>query len=166
MNITKIMRNKDHRKTLIVLVIVLSLGLFSSVSAYFVDKAAAKNSFTIGYVETKIEEDYTPPKELKPGITFPKKVTVKNTGPNDCYVRMLVTFSNSQMENVCSIDYNKTDWEKNDQDGYWYYKYLLKSGETTNPLFTTVTISSDVDENNLQDFDINVYHESSNTKFN
>ncbi|MGF0052229.1 TasA family protein [Catenibacterium mitsuokai] len=165
MNITKIMRNKDHRKTLIVLVIVLSLGLFSSVSAYFMDKATAKNSFTIGYVETKIEEDYTPPHELKPGITFTKKVTVKNTGSNDCYVRVLVTFSNSNMEHVCSIDYNNTDWKKNDKDGYWYYKKLLKSGETTEPLFKTVTVSPNVDENNLQDFDINVYHESSNTEF-
>lgn len=70
------------------------------------------------------------------------------------------------MENVCSIDYNKTDWRKDEQDGYWYYNSLLKSGETTKPLFTTVTISSDVEEDNLQDFDINVYHESSNTKFN
>lgn len=166
MNITKELQNKNHRKTLIVLFIVLSLGLFSSVSAYFVDKVTAKNSFTIGYVETKIEEDYTPPKELKPGITFPKKVTVKNTGPNDCYVRMLVTFSNSQMENVCSIDYNKTDWKKNDHDGYWYYNSLLKSGETTKPLFEKVTVRSDVNPNDLQDFDINVYHESSNTKFN
>lgn len=166
MNITKKLQNKNHRKTLIVLFIVISLGLFSSVSAYIVDKATKKNSFTIGYVETKIEEDYTPPHKLKPGITFPKKVTVKNTGPNDCYVRMLVTFSNSQMENVCSIDYNKTDWRKDEQDGYWYYNSLLKSGETTKPLFTTVTISSDVEEDNLQDFDTNVYHESSNTKFN
>lgn len=166
MNITKELQNKNHRKTLIVLFIVLSLGLFSSVSAYFVDKATKKNNFTIGYVETKIEEDYTPPQELKPGITFPKKVTVKNTGPNDCYVRVLVTFSNSQMADVCSIDYNKTDWKKDEQDGYWYYNSLLKSGETTKPLFTTVTISSDVEKNNLQDFDINVYHESSNTKFN
>lgn len=166
MNITKELQNKNHRKTLIVLSIVLSLGLISSVSAYFVDKATAKNSFTIGYVETKIEEDYTPPKDLKPDITFPKKVTVKNTGPNDCYVRMLVTFSNSQMGDVCIIDYNETDWEKDERDGYWYYKHLLKSGETTKPLFNTVTIPKGVDEKNLQDFDINVYHESSNTKFN
>ena len=166
MNITKKLQHKNHRKTLIVLFIVLSLGLFSSVSAYFVDKATKKNSFTIGYVETKIEEDYTPPKDLKPGIKFTKKVTVKNTGPNDCYVRMLVTFSNSQMEDACSIDYNNAEWEKNPHDGYWYYKHLLKSGETTEPLFNTVTISSDVNPNDLQDFDINVYHESSNTPFN
>lgn len=166
MNITKELQNKNHRKTLIVLFIVLSVGLFSSISAYFVDKAAKKNSFTIGYVETKIEEDYTPPEDLKPGIKFIKKVAVKNTGPNDCYVRMLVTFSNSQMGDVCSIDYNDADWTKNDKDGYWYYNSLLKSGETTKPLFNTVTIPSDVDANNLQDFDINVYHESSNTEFN
>lgn len=165
MNITKKLQNKNHRKTLIVLFIVLSLGLFSSVSAYFVDKATKKNSFTIGYVETKIEEDYTP-KDLKPGITIPKKVTVKNTGPNDCYVRVLVTFSNSQMEDACSIDYNDKYWTKHNEDGYWYYKHLLKSGETTEPLFKTVTISSDVNANDLQDFDINVYHESSNTPFN
>ena len=70
------------------------------------------------------------------------------------------------MGDVCSIDYNDADWTKNNQDGYWYYNSLLKSGETTKPLFTKVTILPGVDENNLQDFDINVYHESSNTKFN
>lgn len=166
MNITKELQSKNHRKTLIVLVIVLSLGLISSVSAYFVDKATKKNSFTIGYVETKIEEEYVPPKELHPGVSFVKKVTVKNTGPNDCYVRMLVTFSNSHMEKMCSIDYNNDDWEKNPQDGYWYYKNVLKSGETTEPLFNKVTVSNRADDNSLQDFDINVYHESSSTRFN
>lgn len=141
------------------LMICTSLG----VSAYFTANRQANNSFTIGHVTSKIVEDFDPPNELKPGTSFKKQVSVKNIGPNDCYVRVLVTFSDDDIKNLCDIDYNTTDWTYDSRDQYWYYNYILKDGETTKPLFNTVTIKNDADEDKLVDFDINIYHESSST---
>ncbi len=153
-----------HNVILKLAIIVLTVSVISGVSAYLVVNRTADNQMTIGYVKTEIIEDYQPPKELNPGATFIKKVQVKNTGANACYVRVLVTFSTSEMESLCDVDYNTTDWEKK-EDGYWYYQGVLDSGETTNPLFNTVVVKDSAKQNQMQDFDINIYHESSNTPF-
>ena len=153
-------------KKIILIALSLCLLFVGSISAFLVVKNNKTNTITIGAVNSKIVEDFNPPSELKPGISFKKKVAVKNLGPNDCYVRVLVGFSDSEMENLCSVDYNDKDWTYNYDDGYWYYNSSIKKGETTSNLFNKVTISDSCNENDLKNFDITIYHETSNKKFN
>ena len=57
-------------------------------------------------------------------------------------------------------NYNTTDFTYNKNDGYYYYKKVLKKGETTPSLFTTVTISKNIPQDEIRKFDIIVYQES------
>ncbi len=89
-----------------------------------------------------------------------KDVKIRNTGKDDCYVRVLSLFSDSDMEKYCTVNYNTTDFTYNKNDGYYYYKKVLKKGETTPSLFTTVTISKNIPQDEIRKFDIIVYQES------
>lgn len=64
------------------------------------------------------------------------------------------------MEKYCTVNYNSTDFTYNKNDGYYYYKKVLKKGETTPSLFTTVTISKNIPQDEIKKFDIIVYQES------
>lgn len=140
---------------LIVVLSVLSVGAF----AYLMDADSARNQFTIGGNRINIHENFTPPKELRPGVSFSKKVRVDNVGPVDCYVRVFADFTDSDMGQYCDVDWNTTDWVKN-ADGYYYYKHRLVSGDSTTNLFTKVTVRSNTPAAAIKDFDIIVYAES------
>ena len=51
--------------------------------------------------------------------------------------------------------YKRQDWSRRQKDGYYYYHRALAAGETTEPLFTTLSAKKD-----LKDFRIIVYSES------
>ena len=151
---------KLNKKSCILAAVIVGLLCIGGIAAYLTDHATMQNTFTVGYNEVEIVEDFTPPPELKPGVSFQKEVAVSNTGPVDCFVRVLSLFSNSDMEAICDVNYNTTDWVYNETDQYWYYKHSLKAGETTKPLFDTVKIHDDVSEAEIKAFDIIVYTES------
>lgn len=151
---------KVNKKKGIIVAAVLSLLCIGGIAAYLTTAAKITNTITVGYNEIEIVEDFTPPTEMKPGVSFQKEVAVSNTGPVDCFVRVLSLFSRSDMENLCDVNYNTQDWEYNETDQYWYYKHSLKTGETTEPLFDTVKIHDDASEAAIKAFDIIVYTES------
>ena len=151
---------KVNKKKGIIVAAVLSLLCIGSIAAYLTTAAKITNTITVGYNEVEIVEDFTPPIEMKPGVSFQKEVAVSNTGPVDCFVRVLSLFSRSDMEDLCDVNYNTQDWEYNETDQYWYYKHSLKTGETTEPLFDTVKIHDDASEAAIKAFDIIVYAES------
>ena len=151
---------KVNKKKGIIVAAVLSLLCIGGIAAYLTTAAKITNTVTVGYNEVEIVEDFTPPIEMKPGISFQKEVAVSNTGPVDCFVRVLSLFSRSDMEDLCDVNYNTQDWEYNETDQYWYYKHSLKTGETTEPLFDTVKIHDDASEAAIKAFDIIVYAES------
>ena len=107
--------------------------------------------------DTNIEEVFPDP-SFKPGSVVKKEVRVKNNG-SDTYVRMQILFSDSDMQQYCTVNWNTTDWELK-SDGYYYYKKILPKGSKTTPLFTTVTVSKNAPEDEMKDFDIIVREES------
>lgn len=157
--------NFSKTKKIILICSCLTILLICSVSAYLITSSRKANEITIGSVKTSIVEEFDPPTRLEPGINFTKKVSVKNNGTNSCYVRILVSFSNSKMGNLCKLDYNTSNWKFDESDGYWYYNGALNPGKTTENLFNNVEISRDADANEFEDFDITIYHESSNKPF-
>lgn len=146
------------------IVILLNLTCFLGVmivSAYLLAEDTAENCFSVGGNETAVIEDYDEVSRLEPGMTVDKVVKVKNTGKNECYVRVLVLFSDSTAEEYARININNTDWQQND-DGYYYYNGVLASGQTTANLFSEVSIDQNADNEELKGFEIFIYAESIN----
>jgi hypothetical protein len=158
-------KKKSYRNAIIsvFLVVVMFFAGFSipKIYAYLTDGDKATNEFVIAKQTIEVlEPDYTPPKELYPGVSFPKNPMVKNTGTTACYVRMLAEVSTSDMGQYLEIDYNTTNWTEKQEDGYYYYKEILEPGETTEPLFTTVKVMDSAPADQMQDFEIIIYSES------
>lgn len=100
------------------------------------------------------EEPVTGPTTVRilPGATVQKSVAVKNTGGMEMYLRLTVEkeFRLSEQNEgkptdptLVGIEINTAHWEE--RDGFYYYKTPLLRGETTEPLFTEVTFSSQMD---------------------
>ena len=87
-----------------------------------------------------------------PGAQIKKIVTVKNVSDNACWVRLAVNKAISLAEGVStapdlslvSLDINREDWCE--RDGFYYYKHPLEAGQTTVPLFTTVSFDTAMDD--------------------
>ena len=142
--------------TMLVVVTLSVTGIYGLLS----DKKTKVNEITVGGSNIETVERYEPPKKLEPGISFPKEVSILNHGPSNCFIRIKAVFTDSDMEKLCTIDYNTKDWIYDANDGYYYYKKALKKGEQTEKLFTTVTIKDTAKQDELKDFDILVYAES------
>lgn len=112
------------------------------------------NRLTMARYQNRIAETYEIPNHVDPGTVVDKVVHVKNTGDVDTLIRLSVekAFGNEKEngnfekdENLdpemIEISYNTTFWTRKD-DGYFYYKDILKAGKTTEePLFTSYTLS-------------------------
>lgn len=140
--------------TLILTLLAGAVGI----NAYLTDADRVTNNISIGINTTEIVEEFSPPESVQPGDSFTKKVQVKNVGSVDCYVRVFCEYSDSDFIDLFTLDLNTSDWSSKQNDGYYYYSKILKPGELTEPLFTTVTYHG-LDE--FQDsLDIIVYEES------
>lgn len=157
------MKNKSKIITIIIITILLLIAVPLGVYAYFTYRTTVTNTVKLGYNQIQLLENYTPPLSMAKGISFEKEPYVQNIGNVDCYVRVKSVVSDSRVEQYLTIDYNTTDYTYNAQDGYWYYNNLVRPGESTTPLFTTVSISPDADDIVLDGFDIYVYGESIQT---
>ena len=153
------MRRKRKKIILALTAAIIAAAAAVGVStAYLSDADTAVNEITIGSVTTSITENFPSPGAPKSGGVYEKNVSIKNTGPDDCYVRVQVTVSDSDMESLCEFDYNSSEWEF--KDGWWYYKSVLKNGQVTESLFTKVGIAASADEDMLHAFEIYVRQES------
>ncbi len=139
---------------------VLLIHSVSGTAAYLADGDSAVNIVSVGGVNTSIEEETDIPPEVGPGDTFQKEVRIRNAGPNTCFARVKILFSDSDMEKICTIDWNTTEWQYSAADDFYYYYRPLEPGETTEALMTAVTVSEDAEADQIMDFSIFVYHES------
>ena len=146
---------------LVLCVIAVALVGRYGILAFLADADAARNQLSIGSLQTKITENFDPPPDINPGISFKKQVAVKNIGDSDCYVRVKILFSDSRMEQYCTVDYDITgSWVYSASDGYWYYLQPIASGESTVPVCDKVTINASAPSSALDAFDIIAYQES------
>ena len=109
---------------------------------------------------------------VMPGHTVAKSVAVRNTGAINMFLRMTVDveFQLSQEYEDASVDPTLVDFVINDtywieDDGYYYYKEAISHGEITEPLFTEITFSGDMDNtytNSTITFQIKAYAVQSN----
>lgn len=148
---------------------VLSLG---STAAFMTAYAGKVNRIAVGHQSSVIEERFPDPGnvtiEENPHYTKTVWAANRSGGENgfsvDCYVRLSLSFSDSDIGKAVSLQgLNTEDWVRM-EDGYYYYRKILKEGQATEPLFTGFSIrSEDVDpfcRNRISQFSISVYEES------
>jgi len=130
--------------------------------ALLIDTDSVVNTFVAGENEIEIEEFFSPPPELKPGTVIRKEPSVRNTGNLPVFVRVRADFTSSAAEDFCEpLDINLArGWTGKQADGYYYYEPILRPGQATPALFTTVKIKAGTTPAQIKDFDIIVYAES------
>lgn len=129
------LKNKTFWLGAAAVVLAGSLSVQSAM-AYFTTYVKAKGGceITLGS-ETEIHENV---KDMT------KEIKITNTGKTDCYVRVKV-FCGSQLDIAYSgavDDKGNALWTKKD-DGYWYYKEILKAGGTSEVLEVKISLPED-----------------------
>lgn len=153
----------------------LTLGFLlgsSRTNAYLTSYDQAVNTIYAGRNTTTIEEEFPVPSPLPEDedSDFSKKVWVVNENSQgtsasvDCYVRMSIGYSDSDIGRAVTLDQvDRTNWVEAD-DGFYYYKRILKEGEKTTPLFTGISVDSSKLEKTYLDqidtFEVQIYEES------
>ena len=140
--------------------VCLSIIAYST-TAYFTYEDTATNVITMGNIKIELQEWSIPDgggepipfedvMDVQPGMDISKIVQIKNTGGQDAWVRISLNKAITLVDGVegevdlslISYDLNTEYWIE--QNGYYYYNTILKSGETTKPLFTKVVFSPDM----------------------
>lgn len=162
-------RRKGLVKALLLILIVISIISVTVLGKGFTSIDSINNNFSIGSVETEIDENFDAPKEWD-GSNISKLVSIKNTGKNDEFVRVSIIPRwidedenpwtgdsnliqlNLDEDNVIAL--NKCDinnlWVYG-EDGYFYYMAKLKSGKSTKELLKSVEIKKDSIEDSLKE---------------
>ena len=121
------------------------------------------NTAAAGLLPIEIEESNP--------MTEEKTVWITNTyggesGFNcDCYVRAMLSYSNYDIAKALTLNnLDTTNWVYNTSDGYYYYKKVLKEGQSTTPLFSGFSVNKDLVDTTYigtnENLEINVYCEA------
>ena len=143
------------RKILCLSVIVIMLAILAAGTiAYFTAEGRAHNVITTGSVEIELKEwadenKTVPFKDLEgvmPNTTVTKIAEIKNIGKSDAWIRVKIKKS-IELKHEGNPDTNLVELNLNDRDWitygeYYYYRNALKPGETTTPIFTSVTFKA------------------------
>lgn len=150
------------KKCLLCAFIAICLSIVAyGTTAYFSYEDTATNVITAGDIKIDLQEWSIPNEgeepipfkdviDVQPGMDISKIVQIKNIGSQDAWVRISLDKSIIFADGVdgdadlslITYDLNTEYWIE--QNGYYYYNTILKSGETTKPLFTKVSFSPDM----------------------
>lgn len=150
------------KKILVIAFIAVCLSIVAySTTAFFSVDDTATNVITMGNIKIKLEELAIPDDggdpvpfsdviDVLPGTEVSKIVQVKNTGNNSAWIRISIDKAIELAEGIngevdvalVSLNVNTENWTE--LEGYYYYNTALNAGETTEPLFTTVSFASNM----------------------
>ena len=157
----------NSKRTIMILILVLTIGIVGLTIAYFSNSSTVNNIFTTQPYGTTVTENFTSPSNWLPGQEVDKTVVATNTGNVAEAVRISLSESwttanhgtlngwitstgtksshlpenePSTDERVAIINFdNASDWEYS--NGYYYYKYKLSPNESTSSLIKSVTFN-------------------------
>ncbi|MEA5152855.1 MAG: SipW-dependent-type signal peptide-containing protein [Oscillospiraceae bacterium] len=151
----------SKKRIFVIALLVCCLALAATGSlAYFTASETAHNVITSGNIAIELQElmmkqdeegalvPFESPVNVMPGAELSKIVQVKNTGNSDAWVRVSVDKAIELASDIAgfepdtalvALDLNTAEWTE--KDGFYYYNAALRPGETTVPLFTTVTFA-------------------------
>lgn len=107
------------------------------VSAYVSAYSKKNNTVKVGDNTSHIEEEFEPPETVSPDTKYEKRVSVVNDTDTPCYVRVFIEKDQSDLP--VSISFDTENWTRKQEDGYYYYRTVLKGKEKTKPLIAGVT---------------------------
>ncbi len=127
-------------------------------AAFYNAQDTAHNVITMGNVNIAISEWADEEKTIEfsnvdgvlPNTSVTKVVEIRNTGKSDAWVRVRIEKNisvNSDSEGdtgLISLNINEGSWIDG-KDGYYYYSKKLSEDEVTEPIFTKVDFSKDMD---------------------
>ena len=147
-----------------VLNLLFLIGIVTSVStgsimAYLSDADKVSNELSVGGNNISVDEEYDS-ETIEPGERIPKKVRIQNDGPNDCYVRVRALFTDSDVGQYATIDWNTSDWIYNEEDEFYYYRSAVSAGDKTSYLMTYVQFHEDIPEYSAKEVELIIYAES------
>lgn len=139
----------------ILLTILFAVSVTFMGYAFWTIQSRTDNVLTIASYKAQIVEEYNVPAHVNPSETVQKKVHVKNEGTVDILVRVSVTkvfgvrdadgklrTADGLNPDMIEISFNSRFWEQKD-DGWFYYREILRAGETTRePLMESFTLSA------------------------
>ena len=158
------------KRIFVLAVVLICLSVLASTTiAYFTDTDIARNVITSGGIDIHIIEQQlsdgklvdfpNEPIPVMPASTVSKIVSVQNTD-EPAWIRVIYTVTVYDIEGramdipaeelakVIGITPDTTNWTM--KDGWWYYNYAVKTGETTLPLFEKVVFSGPYMDNKYQ----------------
>ncbi len=152
------MPDKKRKKGFWGMALLMGVCVFAAALAYsyWSVSGTAVNFLTMASYKTQIEEEYEVPHHVNPSGEVTKVVNVTNTGTVDTFVRVMITKAfgvraedgsflvDEKLDpKVIEIEFNKKYWMER-EDGYHYYKGILKAGTTTKePLMASYRLSAD-----------------------
>lgn len=140
---------KKYSRVLITVILFLAIAVAGITHSYYIDRLELVNVIDAGSSTIEIRENFPkPPNTLLAGETYTKEVSVKNLEA-ESWIRMRVEVNNSEIENLMTINFTNSNWKKH-IDGYYYYTLPVKTGETTEPIFTSVTSHRNIPSGNLK----------------
>ena len=147
---------RKYRILCLLAAVMLAVSSAGTTFAAYQAVAPSVHEIDLENIRARIVEEYTRPGPVYPGATVDKVVNVKNTGSGDAVIRVkvelawgeardadgnLIVNSAYATDNI-QIVYDTSLWMYCEADGYFYYKGVLKPGETTQvPLFRAFTIN-------------------------
>ena len=151
---TKKMKKLQNKKPLIAAIVgIVAVAIVGATLAFQGDITRFFNSATLGTSGATFTEQFVSPTNWKPCDTQPKTVTATNTGTKPINVR--VTYEDYWINQngsslplvhggiqVAVINFaNQSDWELNQDDGWYYYKNPLQPGQTTSSFMASATFN-------------------------
>jgi len=145
-----------YAAALIVLMTVFVSSAGGTLAAWTAERETV-NRISIGSIKGLVSmEGFSFGQIVMPGTTAPNVVSVKNTGSIDVLVRLkmdiawgssrdsegkLIVIPSLPTDNI-HITFNSTNWHFDQADGYFYYKGVVRPGESTIPLMKEFTVDS------------------------
>ena len=143
-----------NKKSLVAIIAVLLVAIIGGTFAYFQSTGSFVNIFQTGTYRLVTTEVFESPDNWKPGEEIEKTIVTKNEGTIPAAVRVSYTeqwldgetdITNSIEEGSVIINFDNTN-EWIEENGYYYYKYILAPGQTTSSFIKSVTLNEDLDE--------------------
>ena len=157
----------NNKKTILILILVLTIGLIGITVVYFANSTSIDNLFSTNPYGSTVTETFVSPDNWLPGDITEKTIIATNSGSVDQAVRIKVNekwldSNNNELngwihpdgtksnhttsdelltdERVVIINYdNNSDWTK--VGDYCYYNYKLSPNEETSSLIKSVTFN-------------------------
>ena len=103
--ITALLKRHKHLWLMILFISLMTATAWGDTAAYLTDQENKENQIAVGDNIITIDEEFMPP---DPGLSelFHKEVQIENTGTSDCFVRVLLEFSDNEIAKRAAVSWD------------------------------------------------------------